>query len=230
MRQKGGFMELTDQDLKMLRTHPLFQDMPPELIHQALNAHGGRIADFCDGDRMLSPEETASQAGVVLSGRAEVTTPDETRKVLLRFLGPGDIFGIANLFSAEERSVSTIRASGMCRCVFFTEEAFDRLLEISPLFRKQYIGFLTGRIRFLNRKIGYLTAGSAERRLALYLSSLGKTEIRLNDSITALSDLLNLGRASLYRAFDRLCEDGYLIRNGRNMTVSDPEALRNAYK
>ena len=168
-------------------------------------------------------------AGVLLSGRATVTTPDPSRTVLLRFLSTGDVFGIANLFS-EEKFVSLIHADGSCRCVFFSEKAIGELLDSSRTFREHYIGFLTGRIRFLNRKIGYLTAGSAERRLALYLATLGSGNVRLQDSITSLSDLLNVGRASLYRAFDRLCEDGYLVKNGRNLIIPDSEAMLNAYK
>ncbi|MBR7099516.1 MAG: Crp/Fnr family transcriptional regulator, partial [Clostridia bacterium] len=115
-------------------------------------------------------------------------------------------------------------------CVFFSKQAVNHLLETNERFRENYIGFLSSRIRFLNRKIAYLTAGSAERRLALYLLSLGAGEVELKESIAALSDLLNLGRASLYRAFDKLCEDGYLLKNGRRLTILNSEAMLNAYK
>ena len=94
----------------------------------------------------------------------------------------------------------------------------------------QYLEFLSGRIRYLNLKIGYLTAGGAERRLALYLYSIGKREFRLTDSISALSELLDVGRASLYRAFERLREDGFLQKDGRNFILLNPEAMLNAYK
>ena len=103
-------------------------------------------------------------------------------------------------------------------------------MEISDTFRKNYIGFLSDRIRFLNRKITYLTAGNAERRLALYLISFGTDHVELSESISALSDLLNLGRASIYRAFDKLAEDGYLEKQGRHITLLHTEAMLNAYK
>ena len=69
----------------------------------------------------------------------------------------------------------------------------------------------------------------AERKLALYLSSLGGGSVRLPLSICALSELLDIGRASLYRAFDRLEADGYITRQGRTVTVNDPKTLLNAY-
>ena len=222
-------MDLAEKDLQKLSSHPLFRETSASFLHEALALHGRGGVAFSDGESLCSPEETAHALGFLLKGRAVVHTTDESRTVLLRFLGADDVFGIAGLFSGEA-PVSRITASGACRCVLFSEEAVSYLLEKDASFRKNYIGFLTGRIRFLNRKIEYLTAGSAERRLALYLASLGDGRVRLQDSITSLSDLLNLGRASLYRAFDRLCQDGYLIKNGRDLILTDTSAMLDAYK
>ena len=105
-----------------------------------------------------------------------------------------------------------------------------KLLEEDRAFLYQYLGFLSGRIRYLNRKIGFLSAGSAERKLALYLASLGKETVRLDASISALSELLDVGRASLYRAFDKLTEDGFIRKEGRNFTLLDAEGMLNAYR
>lgn len=52
----------------------------------------------------------------------------------------------------------------------------------------------------------------------------------LTESVTSLSDLLNLGRASLYRAFDRLTADGWLIRNGKRLRLTDPDAMLAFYR
>lgn len=222
-------MELSDKDLSRLCGHSLFREVPRELLCGVLESCGEGVREYAPGERICCPEDPCRKAGLMLSGKATVTTPDVSRTVLLRVLAPGSLFGVANLFS-DEPFVSLIRADSHCRCVIFAESAIARLLDASSSFRMRYIGFLSDRIRFLNRKIGYLTAGSAERRLALYLASLGPGEVRLTDSITSLSDLLNLGRASLYRAFDRLCADGYLTRNGRNLTIPDPAAMLNAYQ
>ena len=222
-------MELTEKDLQKLSLHPLFAGVSPASIRQALSLHGGGVSEFADGELLASPQEQQGTLGFLLKGRATVTTADVTRNVLLRFLGAGDVFGLASLFS-EEAPVSRISASGACKCILFTQAAIEQLLETDASFRKSYIGYLTGRIRFLNQKIGYLTAGSAERRLALYLASLGTDTIRLQDSITSLSDLLNLGRASLYRAFDRLCTDGYLIKNGKDLILCNVEEMLRAYQ
>ena len=216
---------LSKREWKRISGHPLFQNLSEETVCQCLNTHGNGILEFSDGEQMY----THDQVGFLLCGRAEVQTTDQSRRVLLRFLTVGDAFGLAGMF-ADEPDVSKIYAHGTCRCVFFSKQAISHLLETSDRFRENYIGFLSSRIRFLNRKIAYLTAGSAERRLALYLLSLGTGEVELKESIASLSDLLNLGRASLYRAFDKLCEDGYLLKDGRRLIIINSEAMLNAYK
>jgi len=63
-----------------------------------------------------------------------------------------------------------------------------------------------------------------------YLSSFEKTEVCLEDSLSSLSELLDVGRASLYRAFDRLTADGYLIKEGRKIILLNPVAMLDAYQ
>ncbi len=216
---------LSDKDWKQLTKHALLCGISPDLICDMLDPNQDRISEFSDGEQI----ETHSRIGFVLAGKASVQTTDQSRRVLLRFLSAGDAFGVAGIFS-QTKEISKICAMGSCKCLFISENTVSKLLEVSDIFRKNYIDFLSNRIGFLNQKIAYLTAGSAERRLALYLLSFGTNEVELKDSISSLSDLLNLGRASLYRAFDKLCEDGYLQKNGRKFTVLNSEAMLNAYK
>ena len=185
--------------------------------------------DFEDGESILSQNETSHKAGIFLMGEAVATTADDSKNALLRFFKAGDFFGIANLFTNEDY-VSSIRAKKKCRVFFFTEEAIRELLETDKTFLYNYLGFLSGRICYLNRKIRYLTAGSAERRLALYLSSFEKDTIELEASLSSLSELLDIGRASLYRAFDTLIADGYIEKDGRTIRLLAPDAMTKDYQ
>ena len=102
----------------------------------------------------------------------------------------------------------------------------------NPPSYENYVRFLTQRIEFLNQKIQYLTAGCAERRLSLYLiSQIPEDEVatRLDISAVSLADLLDLGRASLYRAMDRLSADGFLTRDGHIYTLHHREQLLTHY-
>ena len=222
-------MKISEQDLKKIFENPLFSGVDRDRAISLFEDCGCDIAEYADGEILHSPNNPEKSAGLVLSGKAVVTTPDSTRSTLLRFLTSGEPYGIANLFS-NEPYVSIIHAHGPCRVFRMPEESIRRLLETEPAFLYLYLAFLTDRIRYLNRKIGYLTAGSAERRLALYLVSLGEQSVRLDASISALSDLLDVGRASLYRAFDKLTEDGFILKEGRNFTLLDADGMLAAYR
>ena len=138
--------------------------------------------------------------------------------------------GIATLFGEYEENISAIIAGRGCKVLFISYAAVSRLLESDREFMYEYISFLSGRIRFLNRKITYYTSGSAERRVALYLSSFPSSEIEPDIPMNSLCELLDIGRASLYRAFDKLTDDGFIRRDGDKITLVDRQAMLDFYK
>ncbi len=219
---------ISEQDWNIIKNSMLFSGMEQASLEAVFHGSDCRIVCFADREALRSPESREHVAGLILAGKATVTTPDPARNTLLRFLEPGAFFGIANLFS-DRPYISRIAADGPCRALLIPESAIRTLLENDRDFLYRYLDFLSGRIRFLNQKIGYLTAGSAERRLALYLLSRGDRTVFLTDSISSLSELLDIGRASLYRAFDKLSEDGYIQKDGRQLTLLDPDGMLRAY-
>lgn len=222
-------MQLTKQELNKIFASPLFCGMDRKKAIRIFEEYSCSASCFSDGEILMSPEVQQRRIGILLKGTALVTTPDPSKETLLRFLEPEEPFGISNLF-LDAPFVSIIRAHGSCKAFFVSKEAVCALLEEDRSFLYEYLAFLSGRICYLNRKIGYLTAGNAERRLALYLSSYQSDSFTLKTSISALSELLDVGRASLYRAFDKLCEDGLIEKEGRRIHVLNTEALLQAYQ
>ena len=87
------------------------------------------------------------------------------------------------------------------------------LLTGTPAFALNYVAFLSDRIRFLNRRLACLGAGSAARRLAAWLDASipdGAAEYELPLSLSRLPDALGVSRASLYRALDELEAAGHI--------------------
>lgn len=222
-------MLLTKKESEKIFNSPIFCGVHIANATEIFEKHGCHAVDFEDGDTILSQKESSRTAGIFLAGEAVATTADDSKNTLLRFFEAGDFFGIANLFT-DETYVSSIRAKKRCRVFFFTEEALRELLESDKTFLYNYLKFLSSRICYLNRKIRYLTAGSAERRLALYLSSFRQNTIELDASLSSLSELLDIGRASLYRAFDTLIADGYIEKNGRTIRLLAPDAMIRDYQ
>ena len=219
-----------DELLSQLNKHPLFAGVSKETLSKKLNADA--IVEFSPGQEIYSPKHREKKLGIILSGSASVFSANESCGVLLRVLEMGDTFGVANLFSNQERFVSFIMAKKHCRVLFFSEASAAELLQEEPCFCINYVRFLSDRICFLNDKISCFTAGSPERRLAFFLLALDNNDqssYTVSTNANSLSDMLNIGRASLYRAFDKLESDGWIKKNGKEITVTDKNALKRRF-
>ncbi len=186
--------------------------------------------DYSPGEMIYSPgADTLNEGiGIIRSGSAAVYSGDECRRVLLRFLPAGGIYGVSALFSASPQPTRIV-AQSECSVFKLPREAIRGMLHEDAALLDAYLEFMSDRILFLNRRISCLSGGNAERRLAMHLLTLaeasgdpaedGGKDIHLPCSLTELSRLLDIGRASLYRAFDALeaaggahRRDGYGVR------------------
>ncbi|MBQ3227610.1 MAG: Crp/Fnr family transcriptional regulator [Clostridia bacterium] len=215
--------------LKLILAQKLFDGCQPRMIEDIILG-SGTLHCFRSGEAMESEERAV---GILLSGRGVIYSSDKGRQTLLRFISPGDAVGVAGLF-ADKAPNTRIYAcgDGKSEMFFVGRKAFEELMaaENDGRFRINLIKFLSDRVTFLNSKIDFVTGGSAERRLVMFLknsSANNKGEIEIGMSMTALAHALDIGRASLYRAFDALVEDGAISRDGKSVKILAPELLDN---
>ena len=105
------------------------------------------------------------------------------------------------------------------------------LIDHDSTVRYRYIAFLAQKTLYLNQKITYLTAGSAEQKLAYWLDTNAHDDaVQLNLPMNALCTMLDLGRASLYRAFDKLEHDGFILREQKTVRLLDRDRMLHHYK
>ncbi|MEE0967822.1 MAG: Crp/Fnr family transcriptional regulator [Clostridia bacterium] len=221
--------------IKLLKTISLFKNANDDLLASVLSS-GTAERTFAVGDTIFSRENNEKNLVIILSGKAQVLSFDSDRKVILRTLGKGDVFGVAELFG-DIGEVSRIEAVKECKLLFIPETKMGELLESDKQIMYNYLNFLCCRIRFLSKRIACFTAGSAERRLAFYLDSLTddcrseQPEVKVTPEISMaeLALMLDIGRASLYRAIDTLSSDGFIERSGKNFILRDREKMLKSY-
>lgn len=218
--------------LEMLKELPLFKGADEALLTDAIENQDFTNKTYASGEVIYSPREDEKRLIILKKGLASVYSEDESRSLLLRTLEPGKAVGVANLFSGE-KFVSRIIADKKCETVEITAEKFGKLLERDKIMLYNYVSFLSNKICLLNKKIVYLTAGSAERRLAVFLDAhsteKGSDSFTLPVPMHSLAEMLNLGRASLYRAADKLEADGCITRDGKHITIVNKELMLSKY-
>ena len=196
----------------------------PALL-ELLTASSAVYQTFPAGETVYDPTHFRRCLGVVLEGQLQVTKGG----LSVSTLEPGEVFGAAALFSDAAEFATTITAKKDSRCLLLPQTLVDKLIAKDAKFRERYLRYLTGRIHFLSGRLDSLAQQGAEGKLGRYLlSNMGENNT-VTISATDLAKRLGLSRASLYRAFEVLEENGLITRSGKTITVPDPTALNGAW-
>jgi len=182
--------------------------------------------NYSPGELILSSEKPTDALCVIYNGKAQITSYTGERETVIKYVLPGDVFGAATLFSNVTHSTKVYAVSDT-KVIFISKKTICKLIENSNIIALNYINFLSDKISFLNRKVAAFTAGSAEIKLAMYLyGNMDENSCVVPEtSMSALSDQLGMGRASLYRAIDSLSQEGLITYNGKLFNILDSNAL-----
>ena len=209
------------KELALLARTPLFQGIAEEWLRWAAESPDCFREHFDRETAIYSPKRFRRSLGVLLRGRARVTKG----ALVVSTLEEGDLFGAAALFNRRTDYETTITALCPFSVAFFPEPLVAALMARCPDFCANYIRYLSGRIHFLNRKIESLTAPGAAGKLARYLLEESGESGTAACTATELARRLDVGRASLYRAFEELEGAGVIRREGKRIVVLDRAGL-----
>lgn len=208
----------------------LFRGVETKLSQKAYRSLCCSCVEFEPGEQIYSRTNFIKSIGIVISGMLKaVKGPYDGRGIVLNTFKSGGVFGVAGLFYPCDRYVSEVVAACRSQVMFLSQDLLRELFYQEPKIAENYITFLSGRIRYLNTCIDHFTGGSAQAKLAQFLLTLGEERqgpFVLPCPMTQLSNTLDIGRASLYRAFDSLTQEGLIRREGRKVEILNLDALK----
>lgn len=223
-------MKLNETEMELVLKTELFRGSPPSVLTRILAVSDCTAADYEKNGVVYDKTNFSRSLGIVLEGRLRVTKENaDKRPIVMSTLQRGALFGAAALFNSEPEYATKITAIERSRVLFLPQRLIKRMIEREPDIAENYIRYLSERILFLNRKIYFLTAGTAEQRLAGFLlDNLAVGEYsEMPMPMHRLADALNMSRASLYRAFDELTESGAVSKQGKLVCINNAELLKN---
>ncbi|MBP5184546.1 MAG: Crp/Fnr family transcriptional regulator [Lachnospiraceae bacterium] len=162
---------------------------------------------------------------VILSGVLTV----QSNSVTLNVLEKGSVTGVTGLFDRGgsdpvKTVVNTLKPG---KVLAISMEDVQTLVREEPDFAENYIAFLTDRIRFLNRRLAYYTAGNVQKQLAGYLLDATTADsVSVAVNMSKLAAFLNIGRATLYRTLDALEKAGAVKKDKNLITVLSRTQLK----
>jgi len=207
----------------------LFSEVDKSTVETVFLNEECTCLEFEPGEKIYTRNHYSKSLGIVLSGELQAIKPDSAALVLNTFYS-GGIFGVAALFTNVRQYVTDVAAVKRSRVLFLPQEILQGLFELNSKIAENYISYLSNRICFLNSRIDNFTGGTAQCRFANFLLSLsGQSDhslyFELPCTLTQLSNTLNIGRASLYRAIGDLSVAGIIKRSGKHIEIIDIERL-----
>ena len=215
--------------LQILSILPITKQASQQNIQAAARISNPEFLHYERGELILHPGQQSDALYVLCEGHAAAYSNDQEKQVLLRSFKPYEIFGVSNLFT-DHTFATKIIAKSPCRILVLSKSFLTHLIDYDNSVRYAYIAFLANKTLFLNKKISCLTAGSAEQKLAFWLdANTEQDELELEIPMNALCTMLDIGRASLYRALDKLESDGFIVREQRKIRLIDRDHMLNHY-
>ena len=197
----------------------LFKNLDDIKIEKLLKFQGISMVQYKQGDIMQN-NKTLCKIGIILKGKAIIKSGDEG--VIIRKLNPKDIYGAASLFDSPKH-LTIVKAITDCTVVIMNKEFVEKCMIEEKCVSFNYIEFLAKRISFLNTKINAYTAKSAENKLYTYLLQLPREEniINLKIDMSTIAKMIGIGRATLYRAFEKLEKNGTITKCDKKIILNE---------
>ncbi len=203
--------------ISFLKNTRIFKDADEKVLASVLNTYGKSVS-YSKNDIVFSKETYSPVICIIIKGEARVSKGE----TVISHLKDGEIFGAAFLYNQSYEFENTVTALTPLKVVIIEKSGIDELIKCDSSISFNYISYLSERIGFLNSKIEGYTKPSAEEKLMLYLKknadmNNGKCEISV--SMTELSHVLQISRASLYRVIEALENQGKICRDGKKIYV-----------
>lgn len=219
-------MKVTKQVLDALCATKLFIGVSRKNLSSLLEAQEKTTVIYKRGDVIYSPDSYENSLGFIIRGSVNVIKPSSG--VIISNLTKGDIFGAVTLYSQKGYYVNKLVATTETKVLFIDRATVNVLMIQDQALAVNFISYLSDRIYYLNSRIDSFTGGSAESRLASYLISSfgGYKTLQLKQPFTKLAVSLDIGRASLYRAFDSFIDAGAIEKDGKYVRLLNEDKLR----
>lgn len=227
--------EILTKYCSTLQSCDLFKPFSYNDLDTLLELLDAEICHYPKGTSIYAPMEQTPRPGLLLSGKAKLVFLDEHGlPVFLRFVDPGQSFGLALACLDQDQSPVKLQAAEDCDVLFLS---FDALIhpamqeEVDPLlqsFNANLLRQISSQIFLLNRRIRLVCQKRLRDKIRVYLQSLPLQDdqtIILPLSRAELADYLNADRSALSREFSHLASEKILTLDHNQIQILDPSFL-----
>lgn len=224
-------MSLTP-DPAVLHGMPLFAGLDGAAAAEAVRrAQARRVPK---GTRIFGQGDEAKGGHALIDGRVKIVqTGAEGHQVVLRFIGPGEMFGTLAMFTDGVYPADAVAVSD-CVEIHWTAEAMTALMEDHPRIALNALGIVGQRLRDVQNRLREVSTERVERRIARALTRLVRQAGRRVETGVAIDfplsrqDLAEMTGTTLHTVSRTLSawEGQGIVESGRqHVVIRRPHAL-----
>ena len=223
-KQRG---ERTRDKLSLLRSHPLFRDLPPAVIeHLGSYMKTRRVAR---GTTIFAKGDPGSGLMGVLAGAVKVSVASADGKdIVLNVFREGDIFGEIALLDGRPRTADATAMSD-CELIVIERRDFVPFLSSQPEVMLKFIEILCSRLRRTSEQVQDITFLNLPTRLAKTLLQLtggvqgSTTPSKASITQREISQMIGMSRESTNKQLRAWAKRGWirLERGGVGVLAAD---------
>ncbi len=222
----GGWQEREQGNMSLeavvrlgLKRCSFFAELPDAELARLAQAAFVRV--LRRGETLFRERQPSRAVFCLDMGRIQlVRTTPAGGEVVIRSVGPGELFAEATLFERQEYPV-TARAAAPSRVIGLARNDFLELLRW-PSFRDAFLGLLMRRLRYLTERVEQMSSADAPTRLAKFLAEHGGRTEGVTVPVTKKEAAAAMGMApeTLSRLLRRLRRRRWLTWRGHTVSVA----------
>jgi CRP/FNR family transcriptional regulator, dissimilatory nitrate respiration regulator len=227
-------MPFRDSEIALLKTSPVLQDLPPEVVLEA-------IAEHVEQQLSLPPETVFIEVGqgghglyIIAHGTIETFVVDaDGKEKILDFAKTGGTLAEETLFSDRPLQYSA-RSLTQAAVLYLPNEIVSAWIAIYPAFARRLMSLVASRIQYLRKDLITFCTKKATGRLVCYIvchfdrapdTVDGSHSLHMAIPRHKLASRLGISDSQLSRSFRELQAEGLIVAQGHGIFIPDVSAL-----
>ncbi len=231
--QAAAVEDFTDADIEALSEAPLLSELS-SADAEAFRPHA-RVLLLGRGERLYQQGETGDCLYVVIAGKLKLTrSSTDGREVLVRVIGPGEMFGELAMFDPTYRT-ATATALTDSRLAMIAHDDLAAILADRPSVAMLLLRALAHRLSEVTDAATSLVFTDVPGRVARALLELAdkfgepqEDAILVAHDLTQeeLAQLVGASRETVNKALADFAGRGWILLSAKSVLIIDPERLR----
>lgn len=220
-------------EVGVLKTVPIFAELETKDIQKVVQI--AETKRYKKDSIILMEEDAGRTFFIILNGKVKISRiSDDGREVILSILREGDFFGEISILDGMARSAN-VTAFENSELILIRKDAFFDILYQYPQVSIALLKELASRIRKSDSQIKSLSLKDATGKVANAILMLASNVGQVRGSLVEIlglplqQDMANMAgtsRETISRVLKSLIEEGYLVKTGNKLVITNFEKFK----